>query len=281
MIRLLLIFSYIFFCLRLRVTPRKYFQLNAPYFNERRGIFSKLDIDRLIPDNWQLKQFLDIGNKYPSHYPVFVKPEWGQNSHGIHRADSAGELDNIRLNRDDTKLNHLIQEAAPGNREFEIFIIHSNKSADQPDIISITETTNSSDDPFPINGIYNKTTHYKDITSQLSLEQQQLLWQHLKQISPFHIARYCLRASAIETMLKGEFHIVEINLFLPMPLTLITDNTHWKEKIKFCLQCMRHLAQATKAIPASQPHKSVFFKKLKLSHTLKLANKMRSYNERT
>ena len=48
LIRLSLIFSYIFYCIRLGVAPWRYFQLNAPYFNEQRNLFSKLDMDKVF-----------------------------------------------------------------------------------------------------------------------------------------------------------------------------------------------------------------------------------------
>ena len=284
MIRLLLIISYIFFCLLLRVDPRKYFQLNAPYFNERRGIFSKLDMDRLIPNHWQLEQFLDIGDRYPSEYPVFVKPEWGQNSHGIQRADNAADLDNIRRNRIDDKFNYLIQHAAKEKREFEIFIIPSadcfKDSSRLPGIISITETINRSNDHYPINGIYNKATHYEDITAQFRPEDLQTIWLRFQKVGHFRISRFGVRAASIKHLLAGTFQIIEINLFLPMPLTLISNNLSQKEKISFCFRCMWQLAKVTKTIPLEQPHKSVFFKKYKLSRSLKLTTKMRSYDER-
>ena len=283
MIRLLLIISYIFFCLLLRVNPRKYFQLNAPYFNEQRGIFSKLDMDRLIPDCWQLEQFLDIGDRYPSEYPVFVKPEWGQNSHGIQRADNATDLDTIRRSRIDDRFNYLIQNAAKESREFEIFIIPSaSRLSDSPSaaIISITETINRNSDRYPINGIYNNATHYEDITSQFSSEELSAIWLKLKNIGDFRISRFGLKAASIEHLLAGTFQVIEINLFLPMPLTLLSNNTGYAEKLAFCLKCMWQLAKITKSIPSEQPHKSVFFKKLKLSRSLKLTTKMRSYDER-
>ncbi len=284
MIRLLLISSYIFFCLLLRVDPRKYFQLNAPYFNEQRGIFSKLDMDQLIPHNWQLEQFLDIGNRYPSEYPVFVKPEWGQNSHGIQRADNATELDNIRRTRIDGNLNYLIQHAAKEKREYEVFIIPSayslSDSSRLPAVISITETVNHGNDHYPINGIYNKATHYKDITAQFRPEDLHTIWRQLKRVGNFRITRFGIRAASLKHLLAGAFQIIEINLFLPMPLTLISNNISRKEKCLFCFRCMWQLAKTTKNIPLEQPHKSVFFKKLKLSRSLKLTTKMRSYDER-
>ncbi|WP_250654770.1 hypothetical protein [Alkalimarinus coralli] len=266
--------------------PSRYFQLNASYFNEQRGIFSKLDMDRLIPDAWRLQQFLDIGNKYPSHYPVFVKPEWGQNSHGIQRADSAADLDAIRKARKDDSLNYLIQSAANGEREFEVFIIPSSSSAIEgnkstvPAVISITETVNNQQQHYPINGIYNPSTRYQDITSKVDPRDLQALSQKLQKVGHFRISRFGLRANSIKSLINGKFQIIEINLFLPMPLTLLASNVGTKEKWAFCIRSMWHLAKATKSIPQTQPHKAVFFKKLRLSRSLKLTTKVRPYDER-
>ena len=279
MIRLLLILSYIASCIRIGVAPWRYFQLNSPFFNEQRDIFSKLDIDQHIPEQWKLHQFLDIGNDQPLNYPVFVKPEWGQNSRGIARADNLEALNHIRSARGDTQLNYLIQEAAPGKREFEIFIIPSTNPDEAPAVISFTETVNKSNEDYPINGIYNSSTSYKDISNEFSQEQILTLWQHLKQIGPFRISRFGIRANSIEDLLTGEFHIIEINLFLPMPLILLCDNKHWKTKFIFCTHTMWHLAKITKSIPSNQVHKPVFFKKLKHAKALKLVTNMRSNNE--
>lgn len=284
-IRLLLIVSYIFYCLKLQVRPQKYFQLNAFYFNEQRNIFSKLDIDQLIPERWRLKQYIDVGNLAPEHYPVFVKPEWGQNSYGISRADNPEELASIRVNRGDIRVNYLIQEAASGSREFEIFIIPSKETTDEtnserPAILSITETVNSSDELFPINGIYNDTTSYQDLTDQLDTTQTIMLWQHLKQIGEFRISRFGLRADSIEALVNGDFQVIEVNLFLPMPLVLLSEGLSRKEKFRFVLNSMQQLAKVTKTIPTTQVDKPVFFKKLKLSRTLKLTNSIGTHHER-
>ncbi|OUS28924.1 hypothetical protein A9Q99_11145 [Gammaproteobacteria bacterium 45_16_T64] len=279
-IRIYQVLVYIVFCTLQRVAPWKYYRLNSPYFNEQRGIFSKLDTDQLIPDQWRLQQFMDIGDTQPSHYPVFVKPEWGQNSFGIQRADNIEQLKTIRANRKSSSDNYLIQHAAPGTREFEIFIIPSARDTDRPAVISVTETVNVSDDSYPINGIYNQDTRYVDLTPHLSREHIAQLWQHIDNIGEFRLSRVGVRASSIDAMINGEFHIIEINLLYPMPLMLLADNQSWREKHRFSIRAMWHLAAITKTIPNSQPRKSIFFKKLKLAHQLKLSNKMRPHNER-
>jgi hypothetical protein len=71
--------------------PWRFSQLNKKYFNEEKGIFSKLEIEENIPLKWKLKNLLIKSNKDISSlkeeitkkfsFPIFLKPEWGQNSH--------------------------------------------------------------------------------------------------------------------------------------------------------------------------------------------------------
>ena len=91
-----LILKYLEYSFKFRIIPWKYFQLNAKYFNREKGIFSKLEMDRVIPENWRLKQFKADGNAFPDTFPVFLKPEWGQNAYGIHRADTLKEYQEMR-----------------------------------------------------------------------------------------------------------------------------------------------------------------------------------------
>ena len=119
---------------------------------------------------------------------------------------------------------------------------------------------NRNSDRYPINGIYKNATHYEDITSQFSSEELSAIWLKLKNIGDFRISRFGLKAASIEHLLAGTFQVIEINLFLPMPLTLLSNNTGYAEKLAFCLKCMWQLAKITKSIPSEQPHKSVFFK---------------------
>ena len=131
--------------------------------------------------------------------------------------------------------------------------------------MSITETLNRSTDTYPINGIYNQDTYYSDISEQMTQAQQKTLWGHLKQMGHYRIARYGIRADSLNALLGGRFHIIEINLFLPMPLVLLAEERNRREKIQVCLDYMKQLAKITGSIPPQQPHKPVFFKNLKKS----------------
>lgn len=269
MIRIALILTYIIYCLKMGVKPWRYFQLNANYFNENKGLFSKLDIDALIPEQWRLSQQVDNDAMIVETYPVFLKPEWGQNSKGVYRADNAMQLHQFRENRSRSSIQYLIQESAQGRIEFEIFIIPLANDLTQLAQISITRVTNNSGDDLPINGIYNKCTGYRDITTDIGSENCQRLWGYLKQIGAFRIARYGIRSDSIEALLQGDFKIIEINLFVPLPLILLSGNITMINKLRFISSAMRSLAQVTKTIPAQQKNKAIFFKKLESLQQLK------------
>lgn len=273
LIRLLLVFSYIMYCIRLRVGPWKYFQLNANYFNEDRHIFSKLDMDLLIPKVWRLKQVVDQPDIQPEVYPVFVKPEWGQNSQGVCRVDNLQQLNDLRRQYHKKGPRYLLQEAAKGKCEFEVFYIPGAQANHSSAIISVTETCNSSDDFFPINGIYNQDSHYQSCMGILNVTQQQQIESLLSQIGEFKIARFCARADSLIALIEGKFSIVEINVYVPMPLLLLAQNVAFKDKAHFIFSTMKQLALVSQEIPASQPIKSIFFKKLQLSRLLKLRAK--------
>lgn len=271
LIRILTVIAYIAYCIALRAKPWNYFQLNVLHFNDDKKIFSKLDNDLLIPPRWRLEQSLDIGQE-PLHYPVFVKPEWGQNSAGVELAKDSASLASIRKKRPVSKHDYLLQEAASGSKEFEIFVISELANADTPLVFSITETINNSDEQYPVNGIYNSSTDYVDISAQLSAAQKATLWQHLKLIQTFRIARFGMRCDSLEDLLEGNFQVIEINLFLPMPLALIARNTSRMQAIKLSLDCAKSLAKATRDIPKQQEYKDVFFKKMRHSRSFKSVN---------
>jgi len=262
LIRFLLIFWFIYYSIHHRISPWRFFQLNAPYFNPEKGIFSKLDIDRCIPAVWRLPQSSVNSNFTPTVFPVFFKPEWGQNSHGIFRVDNLKEFQTGCRRVVHKEMDYIVQEAAAELREFEIFYIRSASKQNQHATLSITEVINTGDDSFPINGIYNKNTVYHNCTTKFSSMELELLWEQLKTICPYRIARIGLRTNSREDFLAGRFHIIEINLFLPMPLSLLDRKIRWTEKIDFIKKAMEHAAQAVKSIPEEQKNESIFWKNL-------------------
>lgn len=278
-IRLLLVLSYIALCIKLWVKPWHYFRLNTPYFNENKGLFSKLDIDRVIPKQWRLSQWVDDGVVEPQNYPVFVKPEWGQNSQGILRADSLEELKFLRSQRESNDMRFLVQEAARGGIEFEIFTIADAHDFNKLAVLSITQVGNASGDKYPINGIYNTDTNYTDITPQLSDDERAKITEHATSIGKFRISRIGVRADSISDLVAGNFQVIEINLFVPMPLVLLCQHRRVIDNVRFVFNAMTALVKVTKTIPKDQPRKAIFFKKLSLMRQVKSIDENEVGNE--
>ncbi len=252
-ITIILIITYILSCLRILTAPWKYFQLNARYFSDEQGIFSKLSLDQLIPDRWRLAQHIDSEALEPTSFPVFMKPEWGQNAHGIRRADNLDELKQMRAELSTSSKRYLMQQAAPGAREFEIFSIDANRDDAVHDVLTITEAINNSEN-YPINSKYNRHTRYADVTAHFSAEDCAQLASYLSEIGEFGISRMSVRADSYESLVAGDFHVIEINLFLPMPINLLDSTYSWREKFRFIRRSMMALAKATKMIkPVERP----------------------------
>lgn len=258
-ITLIIIVTYIACCLRIGAAPWKFFQLNARYFSPTEGIFSKLSIDALIPDRWRLLQAADDPMLVPEKYPVFLKPEWGQNAHGIQRADNFEQLQSIRLDlqNKDGEQKYIMQEGAPGAREFEIFSIDVSKSDGEHDIVTVTEAVNRTED-YPINSKYNRNTRYVDISEQFSKQHLAVLGQYLDDVGSFAISRMSVRADSIDALVDGNFHVIEVNLFLPMPINLLDDTYSWNVRFKFIRRAMMSLARATKAIKPNDNPQAIF-----------------------
>ncbi|WP_423908790.1 hypothetical protein [Candidatus Spongiihabitans sp.] len=258
------VITYILNCIRIRTKPCKYFQLNSPCFNAKEGIFSKKEMDRLIPEKWRLQHVYDDeeddDSAYkPENYPIFVKPEWGQNASGVFRADDAASLAKIRKITRQARTRYLIQQGASEKREFEIFSILHHADKNRYAELTITETTNSSEIN-PVNSIYNPATAYREITDKFSEPQKQALWELLGQIGRFGISRASLRADSIAQMLAGKFHVIEVNLFAPMSINLLDPKYSNSELWQMIRRYMLALARITKYRDQSLTEKPVFTK---------------------
>jgi len=252
-----MVLTYIACCVWIRTPPWKYFQINAHYFSEEAGIFSKLSLDRLIPGRWRLSQGLDTGAVAPARFPVFLKPEWGQNAHGIHRADDAFELRCLRARLSAEPQRYILQEAAPGAREFEIFGIDVDRHDRHHDVLTVTEAVNGRE-RFPINSKYNDHTRYVDVTDQFDDAERQRLGAYLTEMGRFGITRVSVRADTREALLEGRFHVIEINLFLPMPINLLDVRYTVAERWRFIRRAMMALARSTKLIDPVAREKAIF-----------------------
>ena len=252
-ITIIMVLTYIVLCFRIGTVPWKYWQLNAQYFSRDQGIFSKLSIDSLIPSRWRLAQSIDNDALIPQRYPVFLKPEWGQNAHGIHRADNASELQRLRFSLRSEPQRYLLQESARGRREFEIFSIDADREDGEHDVLTVTEAVNHSE-TFPINSKYNQNTQYADITEAFDSDEQAILANYLSEIGRFGISRMSVRADSRDALIRGDFHVIEINLFLPMPINLLDGSFSWQQRWRFIRRAMMALARSTKLIqPLERP----------------------------
>lgn len=261
LIRILLVITFIINCIARLKAPWRYFQINSLHFNDELGIYSKNDIDNNIPQTWRLPQAVDDGLYIPEAFPVFVKPEWGQNGQGVRRADNANELDYIRNHSMNPKTVYVIQQAAEQTREFEIFYIRNHRNASRYATISITETCNTSGQTLPVNSINNQHTFYSSMTPKLSAQELDDIWQHIGSIGNYSFARVGVRADSLEGLQQGDFKVIEINLYLPMPINLMDTTLPFREKFKFIKSSMKHLSRLVGTIPNNQQRKSVFLKK--------------------
>jgi len=261
MLRPLLIFWLIIYSIRYRTRPWNFFQLNSDYFNSEKNIFSKLELDKYIPKRWRLKQVADDGQLVPE-FPVFVKPEWGQNAHGVSSAKDLTELNAIRRKRSVNSVTFLLQEGAKETREFEIFYIRAAENLENAALLSVTETVNQSRELLPVNSVKNANSSYHDRTARLSSDDLQGIWTMMKEIGFFRIARVGVRANSIEELLAGNFHVMEVNIFLPMPLLLLDPKLDWASKYLFIKKSMKSAARL--AGNGFQPKKRypIFFRQL-------------------
>ena len=261
-IRGLLILHYLVFCFRFLTIPWRYFQLNARYFNNQKKIFSKQDLDAITPEEWRLNQYIDRSDLLPTRYPVFAKPEWGQNSAGVSCIRNYAELEALRSSPSYQAQNYLIQEAATGDIEFEVFVVRHPQKPSQFSVMSITQVINSSTDKFPVNGIYNNDTQYQDITNKLTPAEQQMLWQELNRMGDFTIARYSLKADSLDVLLQRQFKLVEVNLYVPMPLSLLSHNLTGLQKYQLLYNTTHSLAQLAQQLNGKKVTQGIFFNKL-------------------
>ena len=266
---------YILYCIRIGTKPCKYFQLNSPRFDRRSGIFSKLDIDQDIPEKWKLDQRLDDGHYLPTEWPVFIKPEWGQNASGVERADGPEDLERIRARIKKHEIRYLVQQAAPEKREFEVFSIRDSLDKENYAVFTVTEAVNDTE-PNPINGIYNPGTSYVEITDQFDRSELHQLWRHVNSIGNFNISRASLRANSTADLLAGKFHVIEVNLFLPMPINMLDRRFSRSQIFAMIRRYMLSLARITKARDKSLPEKPVFTKIMLYNRKSNLLNYLRA-----
>ena len=243
----LIIATYIVLSLCIRAGPWHYFHINHRHFCRKLGIFSKMSLDKLIPLKWRLDQRWLDDDYVPAVFPVFMKPEWGQNSVGIERADNEHQFNVIARRVKTGPIRYMVQQAAPEAREFEIFTTFIGESSGQPDYFTVTETVNDRH-RYPINGIYNNDCRYVDITKMLTPSELTRISNYVREIGHFGQSRLSVRADSIEQLTNGEFHVIEINLFTPMPIHLLDEKHSVLSKLRQVLSIGWSLARVTRAM---------------------------------
>ncbi len=206
--------------------------------------------------------------KIPQHYPVFLKPEWGQNSNGIVRVDDDAGFRDFAVTAEKTGMPFIVQEAAKGRREFEIYFLRCPDDYEEYCFLSVTEVKNSCRESHPINSIHNPCTTYIDITEKYSSQELHKIWHYFRDIADFPMARVGLKAKNRFDLLKSVFHVVEINIFLPMPLVLLCENVEWRQKRRIAKTTMSIAARLVKNIPKDATGKKIFFRKMKAHYKI-------------
>ena len=185
MYRYKIVLYYIYYCFKIWTKPWKYFQINAKYFNHKKWIFSKYEIESHIPDKWKLQ---NCSIKFPMNhlskieledqlwYPFFLKPEWWQNSHWIYVINNQDELQSRLLNISQYTTEYIAQKSAEYDNEFEILYTIDPDNDERIKIFSFVESKNNSWSKNCINGIHGSTT-YHDVLFQLK-EVEKLLRKH-------------------------------------------------------------------------------------------------------
>jgi len=160
----------------------------------------------------------------------------------------------------------IVQEAAKGRNEYEIYYLRSPERQDKPAFLSITQVNNFCRKAYPINSIHNPCTGYKDITDTFPAEDLDRIWQAVKNIGSFPVARVGVKADDRASLTRQSFKVVEINLFLPMPLILFAKNVGWDEKMKIIKKTMTFAARLAKRVPKTVSGRQIFFRKLQAHH---------------
>jgi hypothetical protein len=137
-------------------------------------------------------------------------------------------------------------------------------------LLTVNEALNFKKTAFPINSINNSNTFYRELTSSLNAQQLATIWGHMRAFGRFGISRVALRSDSIEALVNGDFHVIEINLFVPMPINLLDPDKTLKQRVSAILNTTWHLAQITKHIPKNQVTQSVFFKKWWIARKVKM-----------
>ena len=109
-----------------------------------------------------------------------------------------------------------------------------------------------------------------DRTEAYSAAEKLQLWRLIRHIGDFKIARIAVSADSKKDLLNERFHIIEINVFTPMPLNLLDRHDTWENRTAFIDLAMLALAQNVGSLSKNLVPKPIFFKKLKMHYRVKI-----------
>jgi D-alanine-D-alanine ligase-like ATP-grasp enzyme len=266
----LVIYHFLLACIRNKVLPWRFFQLNKKFFSEEKGMYSKHIINEMIPPQWKLKSLesLDISAIKKLNFPVFIKPEWGQNAAGVMCIPSKDKADAILKTRHFEDDFYIVQESANMNYEYDIFYIRSAGNPNQYSVLTITQLCNT-EEKNPVNSIHNKNTSFKDITDSFNKNQKDTVWKYIEDIASFSIAKVGIMTNSSQDLIEGSFKVIEINLFTPLPLNILDTKYSKKEVQEFIKETAQALSLIVKKIPKTDTSKNIFWSKYKKLFILK------------
>jgi len=156
-----------------------------------------------------------------------------------------------------------------------VFSIRHNTERDKAAVFTVTEALNDTELK-PVNSVKNSSTRYVEITQQFDTQQLQQLWLMVNDLGEYNISRASLSANSIEELLKGKFQVIEVNLFLPMPINLLDQKHTAKSIFNTVREYMMCLAKVTRDRDKILPEKHIFIKVMTYNRKNKLINFLRT-----
>lgn len=271
--RLQIVLYFVWYCLKIRTNPWFYFQVHARFFDEKKWMFSKYDIEQWIPKKWRLKSEKITSTTTITSLlanmslPVFGKPEWGQNSHGVEYIETKKQLESFIKHAKSSEILNLIQSSSPYEKEFEICFTRDPHNQKKIKIWSFVESSNTRKSR--INSIHSGT-EYMEYIDTLDLWQLKQLEDYIAHFWDLQLGRVWVKANSIDNVIAWEFHVFEINIFIPLPLKMLAKNVKNSTKNIFLKDFTYALAQLTKQREKTK-YKEVFFRKIFLHYKIKIS----------
>lgn len=248
---------YLLNCVRFGVIPWRYFYMNEHAFSVEKKLFSKIEIERSIPKKWLLKSFvLDFEKQRTDQlvqhilrhfsFPVFLKPEWGQQSYGVVRIDTAKQLKTMLRKIKVSGIVYFCQQAAPQKTEYDLFFVRNSADPKTSSVFTVTVLEHQEHHPYPVHSVRNKKSIYRDITRKFSSTELKVLQKMMMSLAKLNFARVAVRANSEQDLVKGNFSVIEINMFNPMPINLYDQSITRKEKLAFMDHCSQELVKSIK-----------------------------------